>query len=218
MKVATHLDVLLNSIFNLVLEKLAEDPTVITQGRIYYNTTSNVIRYATGTEWKSVGELTGSDILTLLLNVDGEGSSLDADTVDGLEAAAFALAGHNHTAAGITDFATAVDARIMALLTSDAIDATVDTIAEFTALIKDNEADIANILSIKRYQEDLGDGTATDITVTHNLNSTDAVVQIIEVSTGETVIADVTRNGANSVVVGFAVAPAAGEYRAIILA
>ena len=207
----------LNSILNLVLEKLPSDPSVATQGRIYYNTTNNIVRYANGTVWADLGAtMTGAEILATLLAVDGAGSSLDADLLDGLEASAFALAGHTHAAADITDFAAVVDARIMAAFTNDAVDATVDTIAEFTQLIKDNQEDITNILSIKRHDELLGAATTT--TVTHGLNTLNAVVQIVEVATGETVIADVLRTGVNTIDVVFAVAPAANAYKAIILA
>ena len=41
---------------------------------------------------------------------DGEGSGLDADTVDGKHAADFAFTGHTHTKAQITDFPTALPA------------------------------------------------------------------------------------------------------------
>lgn len=209
----------LNSILNLVLEKLAADPDTPTAGRIYYNTASNTIRFANGTAWDSVGgTLTGTQVINLLLGVDGEGSGLDADLLDGLESAAFALSGHNHTAANITDFVAAVDARIVAAITGGAADVTVDTIAEFTALIKENELNLAAVLSAKRFQENVGDGTATSFTISHNLNTLDAIVQVVEVATGEQVIADNARNGANSVVVTFSVAPTTGQYRVIILA
>ena len=39
---------------------------------------------------------TASDVLAKLITVDGAGSLLDADTVDGLHASAFATSGHNH--------------------------------------------------------------------------------------------------------------------------
>ncbi|NWG46262.1 MAG: hypothetical protein HXY25_06910 [Alphaproteobacteria bacterium] len=41
---------------------------------------------------------TAADVLGKLLTVDGAGTGLDADLLDGNEAAAFALAGHNHDA------------------------------------------------------------------------------------------------------------------------
>jgi len=217
LKIATPLDMLFNRILNFVLENLATDPTGNSAGQMYWNTTSDTVRVYNGTTWGELGaDMAAADILSALLTVDGDGSSLDADTVDGLEAAAFALAAHTHTASQITDFNAVVDARIVAAFTNNAVDATVDTIAEFTQLIKDNEGDIANILSIKRHDELLG--SSTSVTVTHNLNTTVPIVQVVEEATGETVLADVTRNGANSVVIGFGTAPAANAYRAIILA
>lgn len=56
----------------------------------------------TGLDYASAGHtgfqpaMSGADVLALLLTVDGTGSLLDADLLDGNEAAAFALAGHNH--------------------------------------------------------------------------------------------------------------------------
>lgn len=43
-----------NQILEMVLEKLASDPASPVAGRMYYNTTSNVVRYFDGTEWISI--------------------------------------------------------------------------------------------------------------------------------------------------------------------
>jgi len=219
MRHLTKLDMVLNSILNLVLENLPTDPAVPTAGRIYYNTTESLIKYADGVQWNPIsGDMPATDILNALLTVDGQGSGLDADLFRGLEPSAFALVGHTHTSAQITDLVTVIDGRITAAFTNDAVDATVDTIAEFTALIRDNEDDIANILSIKRYQETVGDGSLTSYTLTHNLATLDVMVQFVDVATGETVIADSTRVDANTVDVSFAVAPSTNEIRVIVLA
>lgn len=45
------------------------------------------------------GGMTADEILTAIKTVDGSGSGLDADKLDGLEATAFAAANHNHDAA-----------------------------------------------------------------------------------------------------------------------
>lgn len=55
--------------------------------------------------------LAASTILTKLLTVDGSGSGLDADLLDGSSSAAFATASHNHAASEITS-GTFADARI----------------------------------------------------------------------------------------------------------
>lgn len=209
---------LLNQILNLVLENLTTDPATPTAGRIYFNTTDGKIRFADGTSWQSVGETSGSEILTLLLAEDGAGSGLDADLLDGLEASAFALLNHTHTSSQITDLTSVIDGRIAAAFSNDAVDATVDTIAEFTQLIRDNEDDIAAILSVKRHVQLIGDGVATSIPVTHGLATQDCVVQVVEAATEETVIVDAIRTDVNTVTIVFGAAPATDSYKVIILA
>lgn len=66
------------------------------------------------------------------------------------------------------------------------------------------------------FAANIGDGTATSFTVTHNLNTRDVTIELIEVSTGETVYADTTRPTVNTINVTFAVAPTAAQYRVII--
>ncbi len=54
-----------------------------------------------GIETAATADQTASEILSALLTVDGAGTDLDADTVDGSHAAAFASASHNHAAADV---------------------------------------------------------------------------------------------------------------------
>lgn len=63
----------------------------------------------------------------------------------------------------------------------------------------------------------IGDAVATVFTVTHNLNTQDVLVSVRLLSTNEVVIADVLANGANTVQITFAVAPAAAAYRVTVL-
>lgn len=55
--------------------------------------TGNYLRKSAG-DWVNV---TAAQLLTDLLTVDGAASGLDADLLDGLQATAFSLSGHNHT-------------------------------------------------------------------------------------------------------------------------
>jgi hypothetical protein len=55
----TNLDLSGNQLLNATFEKLAEDPTTGNfEGRMYYNTTSDVIRVYDGTQWLPVGSVT----------------------------------------------------------------------------------------------------------------------------------------------------------------
>ena len=58
---------------------------------------------ATGAAGANGSPDTGAEILAKLLGVDGLGSSLDADTLDGQSSNAFAADGHTHTGATIVD-------------------------------------------------------------------------------------------------------------------
>lgn len=82
---------------------------------------------------------------------------------------------------------------------------------------------IVTPLKLKTLLDNRTGGYAVDLTpslstytVTHNLNTTDVIVEVIEVATGETVYTDVVRTGVNTITVGFATAPASGQYRVII--
>lgn len=69
----------------------------------------------------------------------------------------------------------------------------------------------------RKYSATVGDGTATTITVTHNLNTKDVVVSVREVSGDAVVIADVVANGVNTAQITFAVAPTTGQYRVTVV-
>lgn len=69
----------------------------------------------------------------------------------------------------------------------------------------------------RKYAETLG-SSATSYTVTHNLGTTDVTVQIFEAAIPfAQVEADVLRSNVNSVVINFASAPSAGEYRVVVV-
>lgn len=73
-------------------------------------------------------------------------------------------------------------------------------------------------LLLKKYTTTVGDGSATQIDVTHNLNSLAVQVQLFEVSSGLEVMADITINSVNVVRLNFTAAPAAGQYRVVVIA
>lgn len=86
-----------------------------------------------------------------------------------------------------------------------------------------DDARIVTPLKLKTYLDNSVGGYAADLTgsstsyaVTHNLGIKDVIVELYEVSTGETVYTDVTRTSTNVVTIGFATAPTSGQYRVVI--
>jgi len=69
----------------------------------------------------------------------------------------------------------------------------------------------------RKYAETLG-ASATSYTITHNLGTSDVTVQIFEAASPfAQVEADVKRTSLNVVTVDFAIAPAAGEYKVVVV-
>lgn len=221
-KFADQVDLLLTPLLGLVLEPLASDPTG-TDGRVYWNTASGEPRIYDGTSWGNLlgGEMTGAAILTALLTVDGSGSGLDADLLDGNEATYFAQATHNHTASDITDFTTEVNSLINA--TIDGAPSALDTLNELAAALGDDEnfsTTITNLVNGKAdtYSVQIGDGSATSYAITHNLGNTEAVCQVYEASSGDLVLTGIKRDSANQHTINFATAPSTNEYEVVVVA
>lgn len=126
-----------------------------------------------------------------------------------------AASSHTHIASSITDFNSAVDTRVVAFWDSIAgTDANVDTIREVLDLVLANAAAVQD--QIGRYNADIGDGTATSIAVSHNLNSLDVSVEVYNKATGASVGVDVVRTSANVVTVNASPALGAATHRIVV--
>lgn len=98
-----------------------------------------------------------------------------------------------------------------------------DTLKEIEEKLKssDNARDLINN-AVKdkagKVAKDIGDGTATEFTVTHNLNTQDVVVMVREnKSPFAQVITDVEVTDTNNIKVRFAKAPAVSSYKVIVV-
>jgi len=69
----------------------------------------------------------------------------------------------------------------------------------------------------RKYSATVGNGSLTQIPVTHNLGARDVTVQVYDSSTFDTVECDVVRTSTSVVTLGFTVAPAAGAYTVVIV-
>ena len=98
-----------------------------------------------------------------------------------------------------------------------------DTLKEIEEKLKssDNARDLINN-AVKgkagKVAKDIGDGTATEFTVSHNLNTQDVVITVRENNAPfNQVITDIEVTDVNNIKVKFAKAPAQNEYRVIIV-
>jgi hypothetical protein len=69
----------------------------------------------------------------------------------------------------------------------------------------------------RKFSATIGDGSLTQVPVTHNLGARDVTVQVYDSSTFDTVECDVVRTSTSVVTLGFTVAPAAGAYTVVIV-
>lgn len=75
-----------------------------------------------------------------------------------------------------------------------------------------------NLGFMTRFAQDIGDGSTTVITVTHNLNTKDCVVSVHRVASPfDVVFCDVEKSTVNAVILRFSVAPTAAQYRVTII-
>lgn len=66
------------------------------------------------------------------------------------------------------------------------------------------------------FKTSIGDGVTLSYPVNHNLGSQDVIVQLYDVSSFETVYADVIRNTINQITIAFATAPSSNDIRVLI--
>lgn len=107
---------------------------------------------------------TAADVLAKLLTVDGAGSGLDADFLDGQSSAAFATASHTHAAADVTS-GTFADARISA-------SSVTQHAAAIEAALTLTASQIANVAA--------GNIAATDVQAALNELDTEKLAGVVE--------------------------------------
>ena len=75
----------------------------------------------------------------------------------------------------------------------------------------------ANLGAIGKFSSDVGNGSATTITVTHNLGTQDVVVTVCEKATNQVVYPDIEMTDANNIKLYFATAHANGQHRVTVV-
>ncbi len=109
--------------------------------------------------------------------------------------------------------ASEVTAGVAELATQAEVDAGTDDTRIVTPLKLNNLAG-----RVRKVSANIGDGSATTFTVTHNLNSRDVIVRVFPNSGQfDDVEADVQRTSVNAVALVFATAPATNAYRVVAI-
>lgn len=148
---------------------------------------------------------------TITLGGDLSGSVSFDGSANVTITAAVADDSHNHTLANI-DGITATTTELNVL---DGITATTAEL-NYTDGVTSNIQTQLNARN-RKYAASIGDGVATSIVVTHNLNSQDVTVALREVDTPYAmVMTDIEFTTVNTITVKFAAAPTAGQYRVIV--
>ena len=94
---------------------------------------------------------------------------------------------------------------------------TLDVVGGLGIVANANDVAIDTAVVVRKYAVAIGDGTATSITVTHNLNTRDVTVGVYaSASTYDEVECDIQHTTADTVTLLFSVAPTAGQYRAVV--
>ena len=73
------------------------------------------------------------------------------------------------------------------------------------------------LIPSSKYTGTIGDGSSTEISVTHNLNKSYIMTDVVEVSTGIRVYPDVTHTTTNSTKFTFVSAPTTNQYEVMLV-
>jgi hypothetical protein len=137
----------------------------------------------------------GSNYFPLVYYVDSSDPAITVQRTNGI--AEIGARNASITVDGVTRLATTVEA----------VTGTLETIA-VTPL------GLATAIAGRTFATSIGG--ATSVSVSHNLGTRDVIVQLYDIATFDTVVADVTRTNANTVDVAFTTAPSANAIRVLV--
>ena len=226
-KLAQQQDLLNTPVLKLVLEPLSSDPAGRPDGAVYYNTVDDQPRVLRNGVWGDFGtNLTAADILSALLTVDGAGSALDADLLDGQHGSHYldrANQTGTQTASTISDFAAAVNALIANVV--DGAPGALDTLNELAAALGD-DANFAGTVTtalgtkaVVQLSAAFGDGSATSFSVANPAGRVPVLAQLVDASTGRhsDYEAEIVQGAANFTVEFVGYTPTAGQFKLMVV-
>jgi hypothetical protein len=78
-------------------------------------------------------------------------------------------------------------------------------------------AGVSTPVLVRKVVKTIGNAADTSFTLVHDFDTTDVMVQVYEVATGETVIADTIRTDSDTITITFSSAPASNSYKVVVI-
>lgn len=102
-------------------------------------------------------------------------------------------------------------------LTSSGSTMNIGANADNSITVNADDIQVNGAVVVKKYSTNVGDGSSTSITVTHNLGTKDVIVQVYDLTTPYAqLFCDVLMTTTNTVTLGFAVAPTTAQFRCVV--
>jgi hypothetical protein len=207
MNILTNINLNKNELQNARIQNLATAPSNPFEGQIYYNTIDKTYYGWNRIKWQDLGngttdynDLDNKPVIpTKTSNLTNDSNFITTTTTNALEIE-------------IQNIKTVLDA--------DSDGSIIDTIADIKTQWQNADSELQILITQKtnKFTQVIGDGIATDFTVTHNLNTIYTTIAVRENSAPfETVIPDISLVDANSINVLFSQAPTVDQYKVIIV-
>jgi len=215
-------------ITNHVVHNVTSDPVTAVEGQIIYRSDSNEIKVctnATGPVWTTLASGAAHDPITIgtdadvLLALSGQVISLDNQNAN------VVFAGPASGGAADPTFRSLVSADIPSLTDANIAAANKDGVAGTASMrtlgtgAQQAAAGNHTHTALGRYQTDVGNGSLTQFTITHSLNTRDVIVVVREAGSPYAVVyPDIEMTTVDTLTIKFAVAPPASQFRFIVAA